>query len=184
MTETDPVKNPYTTPDTGVPGMAMSMRAAVRTGQIITFALIMATVVISAVMLMTMKPDDADETMLFVFIGAGFAFASIVVAFVITKSMRQRAIEELRANGAKEDIDFPIDQTMTSSLQTFSGRAATWQIVGQALCEGPAVMNAVFMMIDGQVLYHGIAILILVIGIAIQVPTLDKRQAMIDEALR
>ena len=192
----DPVKNPYAgssaTPGGPFPSgqMSSTINAAGTTGTLITLALMGGLVMISAVityLIMSNPPEDQSllrfdgDAMLF--LGIGYvAFLSGAVAAVILRSQwKGRAIERLKASD--EPLPHPLEGTspLPRSGLSFLGAVATYTLIGQALLEGPAVINAIFMLIENN-FAHAIPIVFAILGIAVQIPTADKIKMMMENA--
>ena len=188
----DPAKNPYaasaSTPG-GLPGgLPDSIRQASRTGLIITFALAQGVLVISAVVgYLGVRDLGADQgwiradgdSMLYILIGFGVFVVNGVLAFVLSSSMKRSAVAEFQSSN--EEVPQPLedDTTLGPAASKLLGMSATWTLVGQALLEGSAVINAVFMMLASNLIFV-IPILFAIVGIAFQAPFPGKLRAMIE----
>ncbi|MGB7346137.1 MAG: hypothetical protein WBD20_18105 [Pirellulaceae bacterium] len=204
---TDPVQNPYITPGSAGSGgdANPSIKGVARVGMIITLAMVQGIVVITAIILyLTIDNDKLDpngaaqprvaaEPTDWLMPGLGLLFGLIacVAAFVVTRVMKSIAMNKFRQHNSLHSTphsDIPRSDIPRSGIQStpqvtqLLGALQTKTIVGQVILEGAAVINAVFMMIDGN-LIHLAVIGILIAGILFQLPTVSKYQAMIDEAV-
>ncbi|WP_182868084.1 hypothetical protein [Stieleria mannarensis] len=194
----DPAKNPYVassvTPGGSFPQGhgAATIDAAAKTGTIISMALISGVMMISGVLaylVFANPPEDQSllrfdgDALLFLAIGYGMFVASAGAAIVLRGIMKQQAAAQLKASGVDLPQPLKADSPLPQPAQAFLGSVATYTLIGQALVEGPAVVNAVFMFIDNN-LAHLIPIVLAVIGIALQTPTAGKIMAALEDARR
>ncbi len=194
----DPVRNPYlsTNPSDEAArggGSGGSLVAHVRTGQIITFALVQGVVLIGAVMayLALDAPANpvppgatpAGEDFILPAIGIAVAVSCWIAALIVSSVMRRKAADQLSESGEKVDLPYRADALLTASIREFLAASQTATIVGQAACEGAAVANLILMLVDGNWIHLPFAV-ICVIGIAVQVPTTGKLQNAIEVAVR
>ncbi len=193
----DPAKNPYAAspsePDVenAAANPPATIKECSKTGTIITFALVQGLLVIAAIMgWMGLSSRDEDvplfriddgESLIFIVIGFGVFIVSSVVAIVIRKTMRSKAIHDFQMSG--EEIPTPLsdDTPVGPSGRRLLGASATYTLIGQALMEGPAVINAILMFLESNFLF-AIPVVIGLIGIAVQVPTTGRLHQLFDEA--
>ncbi|MCO8124720.1 hypothetical protein NHH03_23475 [Stieleria sp. TO1_6] len=121
---------------------------------------------------------DADA-MLFLGIGYLVFLGSAIAAVAVRGIMKSQAIRQFQSADEPLPVPLEIDSPLPPSAQTFLGSVATYSLVGQALMEGPAVINAVFLMI-GNNLAHLIPIVIAVIGIALQCNTPARLKHLVE----
>ncbi|QEF96882.1 hypothetical protein Mal15_09120 [Stieleria maiorica] len=194
----DPAKNPYVA-SSATPGgtfpqgqRATTIDAAAKTGTIISLALISGVMMISGILaylVFANPPEDQSllrfdgDAMLFLIIGYGVFVASSGAAIVLRGIMKAQAAAQLKSS----DVDLPqplkADSPLPPQAQSFLGAVATYTLIGQALVEGPAIINAVFLFIDNN-LAHLVPIVLAVIGILLQIPTAGKLIAAMEEARR
>lgn len=183
----DPVQNPYTAHQPGsssTSGSPGSLRQSVLTGKVITGALAMGCLMILIVMFAISEADEAPKRdFLLPAVGVGLAVSALVAAFVLCKVTIMRAVDAFRRDATDEDRVLSIDGTATGTQWNLFSAAQTSTIVGQALCEGPAVANMVFALLDNEWLIHGSVVAVLIVALLIQIPTVGKRKALFDEAI-
>ena len=182
----DPVQNPYTSPNT-VPTDPLSIRSSSETNMLISLALVIGIVIISGIMLflvvskannfselLAVDPDDY----LFLAIGFGLCWAGAVLSFVIRLFYKQRAARQFLAE--HNDVRMPSDtESVPGSLL---GMYATVNIAGGALLEGPAVVNAIFILICDN-LWHLIPVVVAIVGILVTLPTASRTRQFVEEAI-
>jgi hypothetical protein len=196
---TNPARNPYTSPTStdsptasGFSGGAAgpTIQATSLTGLVITFALVsglvIVTVILSSLTLSNFPEDESmvrfgGDSMLFVVIGFGISIASFVAAFVLRSSLKRQAVMQLQASG--DDLPQPLELTtpLPGSAQRFLGAVSSFTIVGQALCEGPAILNAIFIMLEDNFVFL-IPVVFGIAGIALQTPLPGRLKAMLEAA--
>ena len=192
----DPAKNPYAA-STTTPGGTFPLRqgpgtigAAATTGTVITLALIGGVVMITGILAFLILSDPPEDQSLFrfdgdvmIFLGIGylFFFGAAMVALVMRGVMKGQAAAKLRA--ADEDLPQPLEANspLPRSGQAFLGAVATYTLIGQALLEGPAVINAIFMFLDNN-FAHAIPIALGIVGIAMQIPTAGRIKTLMENA--
>lgn len=194
----DPAKNPYVA-SSSAPGQGFSggqrpstINAAATTGTVISLALIGGVFMITAIltfMIMSDPPEDESlirfdgDAILFLGIGYGVFLASAVAAVVLRGITKGQAVANLKASD--EEMPQPLDgnSTLPPSGQAFLGAVATYTLIGQALMEGPAVVNAILMFVENN-FAHVIPIILGAIGIALQIPTAGKLKTLIEDVKR
>jgi len=192
----DPVKEPYAG-SSATPGgpfpvgqMPSTIKAAATNGTLITLALMGGLVMVSAVityLIMSNPPEDQSllrfdgDAMLFLGIGYVAFLSGVVVAVILRSQGKGRAIERLKASD--EPLPHPLEDNspLPQSGISFLGAVATYTLIGQALLEGPAVINAVFMLMANN-FAHAIPIVLAILGIAFQIPTAGKIKMMMENA--
>jgi hypothetical protein len=185
----DPVRNPYIpASDVGNDhqiGREGSLLQHVRTGQVITFAMIMGLIMMVGILLTLSIDGDKgqadDKNSILILLGIGAGFLAIITSLVLSRWQHRAALMALRANRAADDAIPSDSQTVTSSVARFLGSSASATLVGQAVLEGAAVINAVLMVIDGNLL-HLAVVAVMIVGMALQTPTIAKRRAAIESA--
>nr|WP_143547945.1 hypothetical protein [Rhodopirellula sp. SM50] len=194
----DPAQNPYASSSKTPGGLfpqgrsAGTINAAARIGTVISLALISGVVMITVILaylVFSNPPEDQGllrfdgDAMLFLIIGYGVFVGAAGAAIVLRGIMKNQAAAQLKASA--EELPRPLegDSPLPPSAQAFLGTVATYTLIGQALVEGPAVINAVLMFIDNN-LAHLIPIVLAVIGIAMQIPTSGKIKASMEDAKR
>ncbi|MEM9588973.1 MAG: hypothetical protein AAGA03_16955 [Planctomycetota bacterium] len=180
----DPVRNqllddpPEFSPQDAIAGQ-------VRTGQIITFALIQGVIVVTAVMLylvlanqkasadadagdaveqVAREPNEGGDLVLpalslLIGMGAAIAATTIVPALRRTAAARFRTQQQSKLNPA--------------ATESYLSAWGTSTVIGQAVCEGAAMLCAVLMLV-GETLLPLIPIALLLAGIALLCPTESK----------
>ena len=190
----DPVQNPYTSPDSpDTSGSGGSLTGFVRIGQIITFAFVQSILFITAIMYFMM--DDPASTnpaapsatpagngdMVLPGIGIVAAIGACVIAFVLTKMLRRTIIAKYRATEMNPQKVTSQDISLTPAMLQLMQGSQTGTLIGQAILEGAAVMNAILMLVDNNPI-HLAPIAILVVGIVLQFPTVGKKWQLAREA--
>ncbi len=193
-----PIENPYLASAT--PGSAsdshVNLKGLVRTSQIIAFALIQGVVFITAIMAyLTLLSSDggpanaapanppADDNMVMVVIGVVACFAGCFASFIVNRLLKGMAIRQFSSSG--EEVELPVDETvtMTAEVSSLLTSSQTRMIIGMALVEGAAVINAVLMMLDESMI-HLVMVAICLVAMAVQFPTLQKKLDLIEFAAR
>ena len=191
----DPSRNPYTSSrvsggvTAGAPGV-LSIQAASRTGLIITFALVQGLLVTAGICgylgIQNLGPGVAalridTDSILFLAIGFGIFFINCVLAVVLPMVMKSKADMDL-AN-SNEPLPQPLedDTELPTAAQTALGAAATRRLISQALLEGGAIINAIFMLIESNLVF-AIPVAIAVVGIGVQAPLASRVRAMLENA--
>ncbi|QDV46481.1 hypothetical protein Enr13x_63900 [Stieleria neptunia] len=194
----DPAQNPYASSSATPGGLfpqgrsAGTIDAAARTGTIISLALISGVVMITVILtylVFANPPEDQPlmrfdgDAMLFLIIGYGVFVASAGAAIVLRGIMKNQA--ETRLKASADELPRPLEggSPLPPSGRAFVGAVATYTLIGQALVEGPAIINAIFMFIDNN-LAHLVPIVLAVLGIALQIPTSGKIKASMEDAKR
>jgi hypothetical protein len=127
-------------------------------------------------------PTEAGEWVLPA-IGIAACIGACVASWFVVTMMKRVAIRKFRAESTDEILreDFQSASTFPHQVAQLLGASQAWTIVGQAILEGAAMMNGMLMIVDGN-LIHLAAIAILIVGIAIQFPTVSKKLALIQQA--
>lgn len=191
---TDPVQNPYISTDSNdenAPGG--SLTEFVRPGQIITFALVQGVLVIAAVMYFFVMDDPVvpnaapnampagNGDLVLPGIGIVAAIGACAFSFVITKMLRRTIISKYQSTETNPQKVTSQDVSLTPAMRGLMQGSQTCTLVGQAILEGAAVINAILMIVDNNLIHLGL-IAVLVVGIVIQVPTVGKKWALAREA--
>lgn len=191
----DPAKNPYTSGSgsfgqANSPGGAMTIAGFASIGTLISIALVTGLLLISgfmSYMVLSDPPEDAPvfqfggDNLLFLIIGYAVFFVCAATAFVIPAMMRRQAMETYKVSNAQLPQPLEPKSTLPAEAQSLLAVNQSATLVGQALMEGPAVANAVLMLV-GENLAHLAPIALAVVGIAMQVPTAGKLQNLLEEA--
>ena len=192
----DPARNPYTKPSSALQRGPISnglgqntINATAITGGIISFALICGVLMMSTCLVFFMsgleegqEPIRFDgDALIFVVVGYAVFIASAVAAVFIRSLMKRQAIAEFKA--ADEELPQPLegDSTLPPSAQRFLGTVSTYTLIGQAMMEGPAVINLVLLFIESNYA-HVVPVVLGIIGIALQVQTVGRLQSLIRDA--
>ncbi|OYP36671.1 hypothetical protein [Rhodopirellula sp. MGV] len=167
-----------------------SISQTAMTGVVITLALASSVVVLSGILsYLTLSdfPEDqplfqfGGNDLLFLIVGAAATILTVPIAAIVPQVMKKQATEQLRS----ADVDLPrplnADSELPVEAKHFLGAMQTSAIIGQALFEGPAMMNAVLMMIDHN-FAHLIFVAIGLVGILAQTPTAGRLTAAIEDA--
>jgi len=191
----DPAKNPYTAnaADGGsgfAAGGTTTINGFATTGMIISLGLVGGVVAVSAVMTFLMlsdPPEDqpvfrfAGESTIFVIVGYAVFIGGAAAAVVLRRVMKQQAVAEFKSSNAELPQPLQPHSPLPGSAVKLLGAAQVYTIVGGALLEGPAVLNAILMFIDHN-FAHAIPVFLAVIGILIQVPTAGRYQQLLEDA--
>ncbi len=186
----DPVQNPYISPEAidnpSTAGFGSSIRAQVRVGQIITFALVQGTLLIAGIMVymtLAQKPQVNNRATLFLAIGIMLAVGACVIALAVASTIRRLAVQRFREQCDRESGNVSAESAASPAVNELLTRLQSSTLVGQAAMEGAAVANAVLLMLSGNLL-HLAVITVMLIGIIWQTPTVGKRQSVIERALQ
>ncbi|MCC9602818.1 hypothetical protein LOC67_19885 [Stieleria sp. JC731] len=192
----DSPNNPYVSPGgSSGPGNTRapnSISQTAKTGLVITFALINGVVVVAGILSYLSLgdfPEDlplirfGQDEWLFLAIGGLATLLTIPVAIVLPKIMKGQAAERLRST----DLDFPqpidTNATLPPEGRHFLGAFQSSTLIGQALFEGPAMLNAVFVFIDHN-FAHLFFVAVGIAGIVLLAPTPQKLINAIEDANR
>ncbi|WP_442507049.1 hypothetical protein SH528x_005935 [Novipirellula sp. SH528] len=192
-----PIQNPYlSSATTSNSSNCINLKGLVRTGQVIAFALIQGVLFITAILAyLTFLSGDggpanagpasppAEDNLVLVIIGVVACFVGCFASFVVNRLMKGMAIRQFVSTG--EEVALPIDETatMTAEISSLLTTSQTRMIIGMALVEGAAVINAVIMMLDENVI-HLVMIALCLAAMAVQFPTLRKKLDLIESAAR
>ena len=191
----DPVRNPFVAPsETGNRSdhaISGSLGSAVRTGQIITFALAQGLVVMAAI-LGFLGADGAPQGgqqaaadgLVLPGVGLLVTIGSCFAAALIPGIVRRAAIAKVQARGEKIELPVNSDATMTRPIQHLAGSSQTATLIGQAALEGAATVNLIFMLLSGNFLLHLALAGVGLVGIVLLTPTIGKLQRLIEDAAR
>lgn len=192
---TDPVQNPYISPELNMESaLGGSLSEFIRPGMIITFALAQGVLIITAILYFFVMdgpasanpvgpnaPPAGNGDLVLPGIGIAAAVGACVIAFVLRKMLRQTSINKYRATETNPQPLTSQDASLTSAMRQLMQDSQTGTLIGQAILEGAAVMNAILMMIDNHPI-HLAPIAILLAGIVIQLPTVSKKRQLAKEA--
>ena len=162
----DPVQNPYTAPSSEPGGGQSPFKGlatiddCAKTNQIIGLALISGVTIITGIMLFMVitgadKDDDLfeiGEDLIFLVIGFGMFLVCTAMSFVVTSAMRRQFVENFRSTHGGSDTTIKDDESFQGSHQLLGGFSTSF-IVGAALLEGSAVVNAIFLMLGDNLLH-------------------------------
>lgn len=181
---------------------SITIRSQVRTGQIISFALVQGVILTTAVLTYLAFGTGAGQAeghaaggavsegelggeggFLLPLIGLAVAVGCGVAAAVVPKILRGSAVERFRASGGSLPLPTPPEAELPPAAARLLGSWTAATLVAQALLEGPAIFNAVLMVIQP---HYGYLVLIAVMlaGIAMQTPTVEKVQRFLETAAR
>ena len=193
----DPAKNPYTATSTGssASGIATdgsTIGAFATTGTTISLGMIGGVLIISVVLstlVLSDPPEDqslfrfSGDDMLFLIVGYVIFLGGIAAAVVIRTIMKGQAIAQF--NATDPELPHPLDNKspLPGDARSLLAANQTSTIIGQALMEGPAVVNAIFLLL-GDNFAHLIPIVLGIIGIAVQIPTAGKLKQLLEDARR
>ena len=188
----DPAQNPYTAgqSDTGEVHAAQAIKGGIRTGQIITFALVQGVVVITAIMAYLVVSGAEDGQALFqttgesltnLIIGAVLAVVAIGVCLAIRMVMRNQSMSRFQPLKKPFRLQDSKNSNVPGTISNLIGAYHTRNLVGQAVLEGATVINAMLIMLSDN-LMHLVPIAVLLVGIVLQVPTLGKVKQWIEDA--
>lgn len=188
---TDPVQNPYISPESiaeDAPGGSLS--EFVRPGQIITFALVQGVLVITAILFLFIKgeaaavnpaapnaPTAGGGDLVLPGIGIVAAVGACVIAFALRTMLRRTSINKYRKTETKPQEIASQDASLTPAMRQLMKDSQVGTLIGQVILEGAAVMNAILMVVDDNII-HLVPIAILVAGIVIQLPTVGKKRQL------
>ncbi|KAA5545329.1 hypothetical protein FYK55_06650 [Roseiconus nitratireducens] len=193
----DPARNPYaagsSTPGAGGTGRTIAtIRSASATGMTITFALVSGVTFITAVMIWmssgSLQPGESwfrFDRQSVLLLGFGFLvlLGGAGAAFAIRILMTRQAMQQNPPTDQPLPQPLTDDATLPPWAQSLLGSVSASTIVGQALMEGPAIINAILLMIDDN-LAHLVPIVLAVIGILLQTPTSSRYQRILEDAAR
>ncbi|TWU07850.1 M48 family metalloprotease [Stieleria varia] len=190
----DPAQNPYTASqqDGGesLTNLKHIIQGNSRTGMIITFALIQGIVIVSAIMVFMVfsrrQPGDSllgldSDSMIWIVLGGGIALVSIIATVVLRAVFRSIAYGEFRGANVDPEVMRETNASVPQAVPKLIGAFQTRTIIGQAILEGAAMINAVLMFVNDNLL-HVIPIVVLVVGVGLQVPTPGKIRDWIENA--
>lgn len=191
----DPVQNPYTKTsgedDYGDVQGPSTIRQSATINQIISLALIGGLIAITSVvsfLVISNVENKADlwaieqEDYLFLGLGYGIFIASACASVFMRLQTKMAAAHRFQAAHRERPTTINEDTTFPGLPSLLAGYA-TANIIGAALLEGPAVINAIFMMIDDN-LWHLIPIGCAVVGILITLPTATKIKHFVENSCR
>lgn len=187
----DSAQNPYATGSTGGSSDGLSqLRMAAKTGSVITLALAMGIVTVSVILgFMASQKDFGDsnafrldaDSMVFVVIGFG-KFLVCVAACVILRSVSKRKVAEIMQSS---ETPFPVPIREDSKLPPVTKAATqtlfTSTLIGQALFEGGAMLNAILMFLDQNFIFL-IPIVLGIAGVLFQMPTESRLRSALENA--
>lgn len=188
----DPAQNPYTVNQVERENVVGGERTtqAVRTGQIITFALVQGVVLITAIMtwMVISGAEDGDpifsitdDSKIMLTVGFVVAVTAMAASYLLNFLSRSSAKAQFGGSGQVWNPREENGGPMPAELQPLVGRFQTRTLIGQAVLEGAAVFNAVLMGVNENLL-HLAFIIVLGIGIALQFPTMGKLVRWIEDA--
>lgn len=189
----DPARNPYASGSgTGVDSNngAAQFRGAVQTGKLITFGLLMGlltTTSILTVLWITSGPHEKpvfrfdEDSMIFIVIGFG-KLIICSIGWVVMRLLFNRKIAEI-LKSSSEPFPVPIrdDTLLPPQTQTAIQAMVTSNLIGQALMEGPAMLNAILMFIEHNAIF-AIPVVIGFVGVLLQLPTVSKYKSRLENA--
>lgn len=179
----DPARNPYTnkhhTPDFS--NRESSFQAVVRTGQVITFALIIGIALTAAIMFVLTVGEDSptDSSFLLPAVGASAGMVSWLVALVLPDRLRRQAGSKLASNVDRQVVD---DDAREQSQKEFAVAQNRSTLIGQAVLEGGAMINLVLMFLDHWLVIHLSFAAAAIIGIASMTPTATRLRHAMEQA--
>ena len=173
--------------------LGSSLTAHARTGQIITFALAMGLLMMSAVLsYVTLGADNtppvgmlpgAGGDVIIPVIGVLLTIGGCLAAAIIPPMMRRSAAAKIRGYGVPLDQPTGADGAITPQVRELLDKSQAATLVGQAQLEGSATICLVLMLLDGRLLYLGF-VLVCLIGIVLLAPTTGKLQETVENAAR
>ena len=182
----DPARNPYTTTSSKRRRQhrEITIHGVVRTGQVVTFALIVGIVFISVTLLVLTLSENrqADPSIMLPAIGATVGVVTWIVALVLPEMLRSQAGSKLAARVDPLDRQAANDETLEPSLREFATTQNSATLIGQAVLEGGAVTNLILMFMDGWLVLHLSFAAAATIGIASMTPTTTKLRHAIERA--
>lgn len=194
----DPAKNPYTA-SADAAGAAFTSGAKLNTvgatvtmGWVITAALLGGVVLMTALMIYLAFSDPPEEggwfrfggdSMLLLIVGYVVFFGGVVGAIAARLFIQQQGIARFQARQRELPEPLDGDTPLPAEAQHFVGSLMAATLVGQALLEGPAIANAILMMLESN-LAHLVPIGLAAIGIVLQVPTRDRWVGLLEQYRR
>ncbi|MDM4016706.1 hypothetical protein [Roseiconus lacunae] len=187
----DSPTNPYLS-DQSAPGVGgqESIEATAKIGMIITFSLATGILFITGILTyMTLRhlPDDAalvrlgGDDLLFLVVGFGIMLAALPAALVVPRLMRKQAFNHTRISELNLPRPIRPETELPAETRPVLGAIMGSVLVGQAICEGSAITNAILMMINEN-FAHLVPVVIGFIGVIVQIPTTGKIVRMIEDA--
>ncbi len=186
----DPVRNPYISPsnvgNADATGVNTSLLQHVRTGQLLTFSMIVGVIVMVGILTMVVrnpdnaKPDNAKK--FFLEIGLGAGCVACIASYAVSTFQHRRALASFREQCGSEDAVVSDDELLAPAVTQFLANIFAATLAGQAVLEGAAVINVVLMVIDGNLL-HLAVVAVMIVGMAMYTPTVARRRALIEQGL-
>ncbi len=162
-----------------------------KTGLIITFALVQGIVFVALVMLYLVLGGNEEQAaqadgggtndLIMLGIGLFVTLIACAAAVLVPMALRRQAIEKFQSSGEQVELPLYVDASLTPAAQQLVGASLSWTIVGQAVLEGAAMLNLVLMVVDSNLLHVALSA-ICVIGIVLQTPTVGKKKQLIENA--
>jgi hypothetical protein len=171
-------------------GMPATIAAAAKTNQLISLAMVMGVTTITGILtylcisradkfadLITIKNDS----ILFLALGFGSTLTCAVLGYILRGQTLQSAINRFVDSSPPLSQPISIDEPFPGSQDLFAAYA-TANLLGAALLEGSAVLNAVLMLI-GDNLLHLLPIALAIGGILITLPSVAKLKHYVEDAV-
>lgn len=193
----DPVQNPYIdSVDAGSPDFPAAfsngpstIANAVKQGTIIHICLVMGMLSISGIMTFMTATGDAgvnfavnSDSLLLLVIGVGACLMSLAASIAIKIVTTNGALMLWRSNAPDVQPPIPVDSPFQLSPQALGGLNSS-RLISAALLEGGAVINAVFILINENLL-HLIPIGIAAVAILLSIPSTGKYKQLIEATIR
>jgi len=202
--EPNPFSAPHANSDrssddpTNVP---LSLVGVVRTGQLISVALAISILIIAGVFVfLVLTNDEVPKPFHFVFfaIGTGAFLLSLVVSIFLPQVLQGIArarlrsavsnvelgtgTEDARARESNPLIRWETNENLRPALRKFAADNQTATLVCQATLQGAGVINLIFFLGSDHWLHLGL-VAIAMVGILVQMPTMNKLRTRIESAL-
>ena len=196
----DPVRNPYLASGqdsegqhTDSPGNA-TVGGRIRTAQVVTIALVMGATTMAAVLVFVTFFSGANDIRdaapgnpagggvdVILVIACFVSFSAFVASLIVPRFIRAAAINQFRGREDKTELPLTGEESLTPPLADLIGRYATATLVGQAILEGAANINLVFMVINANPLHLVIAA-VMVAGVLAYWPAVGRFESWIRQA--
>ena len=194
-------RNPYVVTGSGDGGdpsrrtgnQGATLAGLTRIGQVITLAIAQGGVLILAILwfLSSGKQDEEGLNVVLLAIGAGVFVVNAAAAIIIPRTMRAAGIRQYRSQadvppsavsvGVSRWDEADAQAVLPLEDAVLLQRDQTARIVGQAILEGAAMVNSVFLVLNSHPI-HAVLAVVAVAGIVATIPTVDRLRRFLAEA--
>jgi len=177
------------------PMQSTSIARHVRTGQIITFAMVQGMILLTAILVIMQFSEPAADPANDAREPAGWGqyvlpgivvvwtVTALIASFIVPSMIRNAALNRFHGDPDAPSSVPPPDETLPEPLARLLGADQVARIVTQAIYEGLGTVSAIFLLIDDQLGYLA-ASAIAVAGIASQFPSKTQIQHWLETALQ